>query len=373
MKYYETTFEEYVYSVQKYNFHPELTHYQKHLPKQIQDFPNTIFYGPSGVGKYSQMLNLLYPYSPSNFKYDKKVTIGNDKPEKKSKSTTSSSSSKSVAVSKKPDYLYRISDIHYEIDMSMLGCNPKSLWHEIFFQIVDIVSVKPNKTGIIVCKNFHMIYNELLDVFNSYVRHPFYNIHIKFVLLTEQTSFIPESLIKNFMMIPVKRPTVENHINVMKHQNRSFYGNMNGFGFTNGEKKRLTSNLQAIQCNSIINLKELHIIKKTDIENFPEDVFNIITDAILSKMLSPETIKIQEFRNDLYDLLIYNIEITDALYYILSFLLENKVLNEKSVRLILQECFTFLKHYNNNYRPIYHLENIIFFIIDKIHFNRTLE
>ena len=372
MKYYETTFEEYVYSVQKYNFHPELTHYQTHLPKQIQHFPNTIFYGPSGVGKYSQMLNLLYPYSPSNFKYDKKVTIGNDKPEKKSKSTTSSSSSKSVSVSKKPDYLYRISDIHYEIDMSTLGCNPKTLWHEIFFQIVDIISVKPHKTGIIVCKNFHMIYNELLDIFHSYVRHPFYNIKIRFILLTEQISFIPDSIVKNFLRISVRRPSKEQYMTLAKSQSRTIFGQQNGFRITNGEKQQLSDNLDIIQCTSLINCKEMHILKQLQPNQLPMDVFNTVTDVILEKLLDPRQIEIQTFRNDLYDLLIYNIEITDVLFYIITFLLEKKQIDAEKTHDILQHCFTFLKYYNNNYRPIYHLENMIFFILQKIHFNTSL-
>ena len=391
MKYYESNFDEYVQSVHKYNLHPELDITLSKLPSKIKDLPNMIFYGPSGVGKYSQCLRTLYNYSPSRFKYDRKVSLGNDKGEKKTKNTvkdstskTSSSSTKKNSTSsstgntsgistssKRVDYSYRISDIHYEVDMATLGCNAKSSWHEIFFQIIDIISVKPEKSGIIVCKNFHMIYNELLDIFNSYVCHPFYNIDVRFVIITEQLSFIPNSVLDNFLVVPVKRPSKDKLIEFVKLQNKTVFGQNNNFIMTSTEKDQLSSTLDKIQCNSIINLKELQIMKSIPCEKLPADVFNIITDSIIRKIINPKEIKIQEFRNELYDLLIYNIEITEVLLYIIQFLLENKFIDTVRSSEILTECYTFLKYYNNNYRPIYHLENIIYFIISKIHFNTT--
>ena len=384
MKYYESNYEEYVNSMNKYNLHPELESLYNCLPEQIDELPNLLFYGPPGVGKYSQMLHCIYRYSPSKFKYDKKISIGSYKPEKKSKASStvkesSSASRKSNSASsgsstsfKKGEYSYRISDIHYEIDMATLGCNPKTMWHDIFFQIVDIISVKPHKTGIIVCKNFHIIYNELLDIFHSYVRHPFHNIKIRFILLTEQISFIPDSIVKHFLRISVRRPSKTKYMLLAKSQSRTIFGQQNGFRITNGEKQQLSDNLDIIQCTSIINCKEMHILKQLQPNQLPMDVFNTVTDVILEKLLDPRQIEIQTFRNDVYDLLIYNIEITDVLFYIITFLLEKKQIDAKKTHDILQHCFTFLKYYNNNYRPIYHLENIIFFILQKIHFNTSL-
>lgn len=392
MKYYESNFDEYVQSVHKYNLHPELDITLNKLPSKIKDLPNMIFYGPSGVGKYSQCLRTLFKYSPSRFKYDRKVSIGNDKGEKKTKtavkdanktnnssgtsnkkasSSTTNSTSNSSSGNKKVDNSYRISDIHYEVDMATLGCNAKSNWHEIFFQIIDIISVKPEKSGIIVCKNFHMIYNELLDIFNSYVCHPFYNIDVRFVIITEHLSFIPNSVLDNFLVVPVKRPSKDKLIEFVKLQNKTVFGQNNNFIMTSVEKDQLSSTLDRIQCNSIINLKELQIMKTLPCEKLPVDVFNVITDSIIRKIINPKEIKIQEFRNELYDLLIYNIEITEVLLYIIQFLLENKFIDTTQSSEILNECYTFLKYYNNNYRPIYHLENIIYFIISKIHFNTT--
>jgi Cdc6-like AAA superfamily ATPase len=130
MKYYETKYEEYLRSVQHYNIHPNLS---IGLPDSINQLTNLIFYGPPGSGKYSQMLSAIQRYSPSALEYDKKMYVQTEK----------------------YAYQFRISDIHYEIDMALLGCNSKLLRRDIYSQIVDIISVKTDKCGIIVCKNFH--------------------------------------------------------------------------------------------------------------------------------------------------------------------------------------------------------------------------
>ena len=72
MKYYETHFEEYISSVEKYNLHPELIPTINSFPVKINKLENLIIYGPSGIGKYSQVLYLLKKYSPSELKYEKK-------------------------------------------------------------------------------------------------------------------------------------------------------------------------------------------------------------------------------------------------------------------------------------------------------------
>jgi hypothetical protein len=115
--------------------------------KNILPIKNTIFYGPSGVGKYTQVLKKIKTYSPSELKYEKKMTVTYNK----------------------QSYLFKMSDIHYDIYMSLLGCNEKIIWHEIYHQLIDILSAKQNKVGIIVCKNFQDIQIELLENFYHYM------------------------------------------------------------------------------------------------------------------------------------------------------------------------------------------------------------
>ena len=59
MKYLESSFVDYVNSVEKYNLHPELSKVFALFPEKMNNLPNIIFYGPKGVGKYSQVLHSI--------------------------------------------------------------------------------------------------------------------------------------------------------------------------------------------------------------------------------------------------------------------------------------------------------------------------
>ena len=188
MKFYETHFEEYTTKTKTENLHPKLDKLFSKFPANLTNLKNLIFYGPSGVGKYSQMLHLIQKYSPTNLKYEKKISVTYNKQQ----------------------FFFKISDIHYEVDMSLLGCNSKLLWHDIYQQIADSISAKPDKAGIIVCKNYHEIHSELLDNFYSYMQKnhsPTGTIDLKFILLTEELSFIPDPILNCCEIIHVPRPT----------------------------------------------------------------------------------------------------------------------------------------------------------------------
>ena len=403
MKYYETNYDEYLHSYEKFNLHPELEYIKTNLPKKISDFKNTIIYGPSGVGKYTQMLSILLNYSPSKLKYDKKIFITFEKQEKKTKSSSTITNSTSTLVEKpksnyikkktgntvqlkkekKHEYIYRISDIHYEIDMATLGCNSKLIWHDLFFQIVDIISVSHDKIGIIVCKNFHVIHNELLEIFYSYMRHPLHhiNIQIKFIIISEHIGFIPDNILNICQIIPVKRPSKEKYIEMSKKQTKSFSCFIDGirnevvFDKTNRtvifHKNKTEDLLNEIQTNYIMNIKEIHSFAWIkNLGEIPLDVFNIICDTLLENILKPKTLKITELRNNLYDLLIYNVDVSECIWYIFTTLIEqNRFQGKESITYIINDIFVFFKYYNNNYRSIYHLESIILSIINKIHYN----
>jgi len=374
MKFYETHYEDYIHSVEKYNLHPELVPVMKSFPSKINRLENLIVYGPAGVGKYSQVLTLLKKYSPSVLKYDKKITAQTDKQQ----------------------YIYRMSDIHYEIDMSLLGCNSKLLWHEIFFQIVDIISVKQEKIGIILCKNFHLIHTELLEIFYSYMQH--YNhtqasIKIKFVLITEHVSFLPTPIVNACHIINVGRPSKDKYEKLAfihlspTNDNSQFLQRITNFKnipFHVGvfapqitteaihpiqNQNKIHPNIfEGIDLLAITNIKEVRSFPLlVDNINIPKDIFNIICDNIIKEILSPQSLTFTGFRDTLYDILTYNLDTTECLWYILSYFIENKHLADDDISDILIKSYTSLKYYNNNYRPIYHLESMAFTIINKIH------
>jgi len=74
-----------------------------------------------------------------------------------------------------------------------------------------------------------------------------------------------------------------------------------------------------------------------------------------------------EFRDIIYDILVYNLDVGDCVWHIFTHFIAEGRLKSADVSEILAKTHGFFKYYNNNYRPIYHLENILFFIVNKIH------
>jgi hypothetical protein len=318
MKFQETHFEEYISAVNNNNLNQKLEKYYSRFPNSIEKLGNLIFYGPSGVGKYSQMLYAIKKYSHSELKYEKKLSI----------------------IFNKEVYYFKISDIHYEIDMSLLGCNSKLLWHDIYQQIVDIISAKSEKSGIIVCKDFQNIHSELLENFYSYMQdNNVSNINIKFILLTEELSFIPDSILHCCEIINVPRPSKNSYAKCTK-----------------------TKMSTDLKIEDITNIKNLHI-------NINELMhpYKIICDKIIKEMININNLKFLKFRDYLYDIFIYNLDITDCIWYILTSLMQEKHINRDEISKILIKTYVFLKYYNNNYRPIYHLESYLFYLTSVIH------
>ena len=318
MKFQETHFEEYISSLNKLNLHPKLEKVYSHFPSSINKLGNLIFYGPSGIGKYSQMLYSIKKYSHSDLKYEKKLSI----------------------VFNKDVYFFKISDIHYEIDMSLLGCNSKLLWHDIYQQIVDIISTKTEKSGIIVCKEFHNIHNELLENFYSYMQdNNASNINIRFILLTEELSFIQDNILNCCEVISLSRPSK--------------------MSYTKISRQKLPINLKI---ENITNIKNLHV----EINELMCP-YKIICDKIVKDMVNINNLKFLKFRDNLYDIFIYNLDITDCIWYIMTSLINQEHIKQPSMSLMMIKTYNFLKYYNNNYRPIYHLENYLFYLISIIH------
>ena len=318
MKFYETHFEEYINENNRENLHPKLDKIYEKFPKIIDDLKNIIIFGPNGTGKYTQMLKSIKKYSPTELKYEKKISLTYNKQQ----------------------YFFKISDIHFEVDMSLLGCNSKLLWHEIYQQIIDIISAKTDKSGIIVCKYFHDIHSELLENFYSYMQQNNSNsINLKFIIITEEISFIPDNILNCCEIINISRPTKTAYIKCVK--------------------SKLPVNLKP---ENITNIKILHI--------YNEDLmiqYKIICNKIINNLININDLQFLKFRDILYDIFIYNLDITDCIWYILSSLIEQKVIKSEHLSKILFKTYTFFQYYNNNYRPIYHVENYFLYLAKLIH------
>lgn len=318
MKFYETHFEEYILENNRLNLHPKLKKIYEKFPKTIQELKNLIFYGPSGVGKYTQMLSSIKKYSSSELKYERKISLTYNKQQ----------------------YYFKVSDIHYEIDMSLLGCNSKLLWHEIYQQIIDIISTKTDKSGIIVCKYFHEIHGELLENFYSYMQqNNSLGINIKFILITEELGFIPDNILNCCEVINISRPT------------KTLYNKC--------VKQKLSIKFNS---ENITNIKMLHFYNEDSMLQY-----KIICNKIINNLINVNDLQFLKFRDLLYDIFIYNLDISECIWYILSKLVDRKFIKNEHMPNILIKTYCFFQYYNNNYRPIYHVENYFLYLIKNIH------
>ena len=316
----EYHFTDYLNEINKFNLHPELIDVYNNYSNKIENLPNIIFYGPCGVGKYSQMLYFINKYSNSNLKYEKKIHINTDKQE----------------------LFLKISDIHYEVDMSLLGCKAKLLWNEIYSNIYDSIQINNNR-GFIVCKNFHYIANdELIDIFYNYMQTLFnINLNIKFIFITENISFISNNIINSSNIIKVKKPS------------KKLYN------------KIQNTNIKLVDINNIIDIKlkqnSLNIYKTCD------DILSLFLNFNSDYYIKNKLNKFNELRNKLYNILIYKLDVSECIWYIINKLVMNNYIRNKDLNDIMNKIIIFFKYFNNNYRPIYHLENISLYLISKIY------
>jgi len=340
-------FDDYIQKHKKQSMHPKLNALFSNFPSSLHNLKNLIFYGPVGVGKYTQVLSCIRKYSQSDLKYEKRLTINYDKEQ----------------------FLIKMSDIHFEVDMSLLGCNAKLLWNEIYTQITDVVisSLSHNQVGIVVCYNFHKINSELLDNFYSYMQG-INSVRFKYIIVTEHVGFIPDNILNNCKMVHVPKPTITNYNKCLVINNE-----------TDGLK--IKNNALAIthiseNLNSVIEKEKDNKKENCSSTLSPSPPFNNrfnthphekICNNILEQIKNPNEISFLSMRDMLYDILIYNYDLGECIWFIIDDLIKHNYLNVMNLSDILIHTYSSLQYYNNNYRPIYHLENYVYNLIINIH------
>lgn len=238
-----------------------------------------LFYNRNNYISYLHSLHAIKKYSPSNLKYSRKIELQLNNNE----------------------YSFNISDIHVEIDFTLMGVNECNLFQELFVHIKE--NMLHNKRMIILlCLNYENIKKELLKIFYSFMTET----SIKFIFISNQISFLEDNILNN---IDIKR--VEN-----KHQNQI-----------------------------IINANALYI----------DEIVEIIMNNNKSFF---------EIRDKIYNLLIKNYNIYECIMNILYKLIELNHIKKENIDSVLKKTVHILKKYNNNYRSIFHLEHLIIFLMN---------
>jgi len=277
------------------------------LPKQVDQLEHMILYGPAGSGKYTKMLRIVANYSKSRLKYERRVTV--------------------PLSLQQQTHMIKISDIHYEVNMELLGCNAKVIWHDLYTHILEIIQNKfPHKTGIIVCTNFHFIHNELLEIFYSYMQSS-----VKFILVTESVSFLPNSLYDRCKLLPVRKPSEQ--------------------------EIKECFNLPKAFCNANLLTSHLPVVSQELIAS------NRIVHGI-------ETNTIITIREHIYHMLVHNLNSELCLWYVFKTLFNR--IPEARVENLLKEWSESFSLYTKNYRPLFHLEHLLLLLRLALHGGQTL-
>ena len=95
--------------------------------------------------------------------------------------------------------------------------------------------------------------------------------------------------------------------------------------------------------------------------------YKIICNIIIKNLININDLQFLKFRDILYDIFIYNLNIFDCVWYILSSLIEEKKIKMEHLSDVMIKTFVFFQYYNNNYRPIYHVENYLLYLAKLIH------
>ena len=214
------------------------------------------------------------------------------------------------------------------------------LWNEVYNQIIDIILAKNEKSGIIVCKYFQNIHSELLEIFYSYMQTMnSINVDLKLILITEELSFIPDNIINCCQVIKVPRPSRNIYNRCLKTKiNKTF------------------------KLDEITNIKNIYLTSAQVMRTN-----EIICDKLVDIILNVEELNFYNLREHLYDIFIYNLNINDCIWYIIYSLVKEKKIRNEHLSNVLIKTYGFLQYYNNNYRPIYHVESYLLYLAKLIH------
>jgi hypothetical protein len=164
-------------------------------------------------------------------------------------------------------------------------------------------------------------------------------IDLKFILITEEISFIPDNILNCCEIINISRPTKTLYVKCIK--------------------SKLPTKLKP---ENITNIKVLHLYNEELMLQY-----KIICNKIINNIININDLQFLKFRDVLYDIFIYNLYISDCIWYILSKLIEERRIKKQYISDILKKTYCFFQYYNNNYRPIYHVENYMLSLAKIIH------
>jgi hypothetical protein len=188
-------------------------------------------------------------------------------------------------------YSFKKSHYHCEFDASFI--KHKNLFIEMLNVFIDLLKNNEICQRFIVCNNFHEINNDILPIIYLFMQ----NVNIQFILLTESISFINHKILSNCIIHTVSgfnpnKPIIQQYKNI---------------------------------CN-----------------------------VIIKQIINPKSFTFFKFRITIYNLLIYNLDIHECIWYIIYEVNKVKKISDEFIQLLPD----FFSKFYHCYKPIYNLEFI---------------
>ena len=184
-------------------------------------------------------------------------------------------------------------------------------------------------------------------------------VQIYFILVTEHISFLPNNILDHCSILRVKRPSVDDVCSCCVVNKQK------------GGAIKIVRELGEQSMQHLMNLKEIYSFSLLDsADDIPKDHFNMVCDALIQEMTKimngTEGAPLTQFRDLLYDILIYNLDGMECIWYIYCHFVKEGflVLDSPENRNAMYKLMTIFKQFGNNYRSIFHLENAVFTILD---------
>ena len=199
----------------------------------------------------------------------------------------------------------------------------------------------------------------MLETFYSYMLSN-EHVSLRFVIISDHVSFLPDNILHRCKLVPFKRPTVVAYNKCLKLTAGTTATTSPVLDIVKSSPIRLSNKFQL---DTITNIKAL----KSNVTEL-QDPHENICNHIIGIIKSPNTeLKYDELRECLYDILTYDINIQECVWFILRHLITDGLLLPHMMTDIMLQTYVFLQYFNNNYRPIYHLENFVLLLVCKIH------
>lgn len=278
-------------------------------------------HGPPGVGKYAHALHFLREVSPSRFtKVRPPMHIDMQVP----------MMTHYTNLPNQP-FLFRVSDVHIEIDLEQLGDDPLAVWDMIFHQARPLFSF-------IMCLHVDKAPPILLERLYTYMLPqwpPNTHKNPRFIFIGENMSsnpFLSIPLSIHFIAFP--RPTIATYLQCIR-----------SLPPPSSEIEFDASFLSEMEVCDITNIQDLYLRAYAPIYNrahHKDDPFGALCEKMFDCMLSPysaDTVyafSIEDIRSILNEWAIHRICYEEGLWYVLGKCIAQSLITQAQTAILLE-------------------------------------